>query len=223
MPKIETSLLTQQVYDVLREKIIVGEYSPGNKLDINRLAEEFGVSRSPVKDAINQLEHDGLIEIIPRKGTYVTELNFTAFIEVLDARLMIEQWAAGQMIKNLPIETIETWGEIVAEMDALLEITPFPFEKYSDLDNHFHKTLIKWTGNSKIVDMFSSLNTHVSLSRIVHSTSLESTIKRHKDHWVLYEAMKERDLNDFSNAITQHIGSLKTEAKARWNEIEEEQ
>jgi len=153
----------------------------GNKLDIHRLAEEFGVSRSPVKDAINQLVHDGLIEIIPRKGTYVTELNFTAFIEVLDARLMIEQWAAGQMINNIPIEAIEKWGEIVAEMDTLLEITPFPFEKYSDLDNHFHMTLIKWTGNSKIVDMFSSLNTHVSLSRIVHSTSLESTIKRHKD------------------------------------------
>lgn len=223
MPKIETSLLTQQVYNVLREKIIKGEYYPGNKLDIHRLAEEFGVSRSPVKDAINQLVHDGLIEIIPRKGTYVTELDFSAFIEVLDARLMIEKWAAGQVIEHISVKDIEKWRKIVTDMDVLLDINPFPFEKYSNLDNEFHTTLIMWTANSKVIDMFSSLNTHVSLSRIVHSTSLESTIKRHKDHWDLYEAIKVRDLNAFSKAITQHIESLKIEAKARWNEIEMEQ
>lgn len=223
MPKIETSLLTQQVHNILRERIIGGEYSPGNKLDIHRLAEEFGVSRSPVKSAINELVYDGLLEIIPRKGTYVTALDYTEFIEVLDARLMIERWAASEVIENVPVEKVEQWGDIVTKMDALLDINPFPFNEYSDLDNHFHWTLVQWTGNTKVMDMFSSLNTHVALSRIVHSTSFESTIKRHEDHWNIYQAMKDRNLEACSKAITDHIESLKNESKARWNEIEVEQ
>jgi len=219
MSKIETTLLNEQVYNILREKIIGRVYTPGNKLDIHKLAEDFGVSRSPVKDAINQLVHEGLIEIIPRKGTYVTELKFTEFIEVLDARLMIEMWAANQVIEIITDENLEKWSNIIQRMDSLLNITPFPFEKYSKLDMKFHNTLIEWSKNAKVIDMFSSLNTHVSLSRIVHSTSLESTIKRHKDHWHLYEAMKVRDLPTLLSVLTRHIESLKKEAELRWDEV----
>lgn len=219
MARIKTSLLNEQVYEILRKKIIGRQYTPGNKLDIYKLAEEFGVSRSPVKDAINQLVHEGLLEIIPRKGTYVTQLKFTEFIEVLDARLMIELWAAGQAIEHITDDELEDWGKIVQDMDALLEETPFPFDKYSKLDINFHKTLIGWPNNNKVKEIFSSLNTHVSLSRIVHSTSLESTIKRHKDHRHMYEAMKNRDLPALSNTLTMHIESLKKEAEVRWDEV----
>lgn len=219
MTRIETSLLTEQVYTILRENIIGRIYTPGDKLDIHKLAEEFGVSRSPVKDAINQLVHDGLIEIIPRKGTYVTQLNFTEFIEVLDARLMIELWAAKQVIQIITDDQLDEWGKIVQNMDALLDVTPFPFEKYSELDMKFHKTLIEWVNNNKIKEVFSSFNTHVDLSRIVHSTSLESTIKRHKDHWNMYDAMKNQDLPGLSNTLTSHIESLKKEAEERWDEV----
>ncbi|WP_172370073.1 GntR family transcriptional regulator [Sporosarcina jiandibaonis] len=219
MSRIETSLLTEQVYNILREKIIGRTYMPGSKLDIHKLAEEFGVSRSPVKDAINQLVHEGLIEIIPRKGTYVTQLKFTDFIEVLDARLMIELWAAKQAIRNITDGELKEWGKIFQNMDALLDIAPFPFEKYSKLDMKFHMMLVEWANNNKIKEVFSSFNTHVDLSRIVHSTSLESTIKRHKDHWHMFEAMKNRDLPNLSRTLTNHIESLKIEAEERWDDL----
>lgn len=219
LSKIETSPLTKQVYDILRGKIIGRKYSPGEKLDIHKLADEFGVSRSPVKDAINQLVHEGLIEIIPRKGTYVTQLNFTEFIEVIDARLMIELWAAKRIVHKITDDKVDEWGRIVQEMDSLLEVTPFPFDMYSKLDMHFHKMLIEWAENIKVNEIYSSLNTHVSLSRIVHSTSLESTITRHNDHRQLYEAMQARDLSTILGTLTLHIESLKKEAELRWNEV----
>ena len=217
MSTIETSLLTTQVYDVLRGKIIGRKYLPGEKLDIIKLADEFGVSRSPVKDAINQLVHEGLIEIIPRKGTYVTQVNFTDFIEILEARLMIETWAAQRVISSITDDQVNQWGKIVHEMDSLLEVSPFPFEMYSKLDMNFHKMLISWTGNGKILETYSSLNIHVSLSRIVHSTSLESTKSRHKDHRTLFEAMRNRDLPTILGTLTLHIMSLKDEAESRWD------
>ncbi|HWL22668.1 MAG TPA: GntR family transcriptional regulator, partial [Ureibacillus sp.] len=90
---IETSALATQVYRVLRGEIISGVFAPGEKLDINQLAEKFGVSRSPVKEAINQLVHESLIEILPRKGTYITQLRYKDCMEALDARFMVETWA----------------------------------------------------------------------------------------------------------------------------------
>ncbi|MEH7248350.1 GntR family transcriptional regulator [Neobacillus niacini] len=219
MSTIETSLLTTQVYDVIRSKIIGRKYLPGEKLDIQKIADELGVSRSPVKDAINQLVHDGLIEIIPRKGTYVTQLNFTDFIEILDSRLMIETWAAQRVTSSMTDDQVDKWGEIVHEMDSLLEVTPFPFELYSKLDMRFHKMLVEWAGNKKVLEIYSSLNIHVSLSRIVHSTSLESTIKRHQDHRTLFVAMQNRDLPTILGTLTLHITNLKDEAKLRWDEV----
>lgn len=216
LKKIETSPLAKQVYDVLRTRIISRQYIPGDKLDIQTLADSFGVSRSPVKDAINHLVHDGLIEVVPRKGTYVTELNFTAFLEVLDTRIMIEKWAGEKIIENISEQQITYLNEIVRNMDALLEVSPFSFDDYSDLDVKFHKTLIEWANNQHVKDIYDSLNTHVALSRIVYSTSLESTVNRHKDHRDLVDTLEKKDLNGFQQTIAAHIESLKKEAEERW-------
>lgn len=216
LKKIETSPLAKQVYDVLRTRIISRQYIPGDKLDIQTLADSFGVSRSPVKDAINHLVHDGLIEVVPRKGTYVTELNFIAFLEVLDTRIMIEKWAGEKIIEKISEQQITYLNEIVRNMDALLEVSPFSFDDYSDLDVKFHKTLIEWANNQHVKDIYDSLNTHVALSRIVYSTSLESTVNRHKDHRDLVDTLEKKDLNGFQQTIASHIESLKKEAEERW-------
>ncbi|WP_085994077.1 GntR family transcriptional regulator [Oceanobacillus senegalensis] len=220
MAKIKSFLLAEQVYEILREKIINREYHPGEKLDIYKLSDEFGVSRSPIKEAINQLEYDGLIEIIPRKGTYVTEINLNSLMEALDARLMVELWAAKEIIHTVPASKVEKWGQIVQQMDDLLKQTPFAFQTYNKADMKFHDTIIEWAGNKTITEFFSSLNAHVALSRIVQSTSLESTKKRHADHWKLYHAMEERNYAAFSNAITSHIESIKKEASTLFEEME---
>ena len=221
MAKIETSLLTEQVYDLLRTKIIDGEYQPGDKLDIYKLSDEFGVSRSPVKDAINQLVYDGLIEIIPRKGTYVTEVDFTSFLETLDARLMVEIWAAKQVIARLSVDKIDKLGKIVQEMDHVLDTKPFSFEKYNKLDMKFHNTLVEETNNQTIMELFNSFNTHIALSRIVRSTSLTSTLKRHQDHWELYQSLKDRDFSAFTAVISAHIRSIQEEAAQLFEKTKE--
>ncbi|TJY39848.1 GntR family transcriptional regulator [Cohnella pontilimi] len=219
MSEIETSLLTTQVYNVIRRKILGGKYSAGEKLDIHKLAEEFGVSRSPVKDAINQLVHEGLVEIIPRKGTYVTQMDLTDYIELHDARLMIEMWAAQRVVKTVQDEEIAQWEQIIREMNSLLDVHPFPFELYNQLDLKFHRKLVQWTGNKKVHDMYFALNSHVTLSRIVYSTSFESTLSRHKDHEKLLEALKERNIPSFLGILQLHIESVKKETERRWNEL----
>ncbi|MFJ8257274.1 GntR family transcriptional regulator [Peribacillus asahii] len=215
---IETSALATQVYRVLRGEIISGVFAPGEKLDINKLAEKFGVSRSPVKEAINQLVHESLIEILPRKGTYITQLRYKDCMEALDARFMVETWAARMIISHVSDEQMDTWKQLLIEMDSLLEIQPFPFETYTKLDMKFHQLLVQWASNQKVQDIYNSINPQVSLARVVYSTLFENSSKRHKDHHHMYEALKNRNLSALINALQQHNDSLKEDTTLHWNE-----
>lgn len=216
MTKIKTSLLAKQVYDQMRQHIMTRKYLPGEKLDMQSLADRFGVSRSPVKDAIQQLVHEGLLEVIPRKGTYVTDIQLEDFLEVIETRLMVEQWASTRFLTTVTAEQLKRLQTTVDEMDQLLTKDAFNFEQYSKLDMMFHENIVEWANNSRIQSIYRSLNTHVILSRIVYSTSLESTIERHKDHHQLLKAIEDKNVEQFHKAIEQHLTSLKEEAITRW-------
>lgn len=218
MTKIKTSLLAKQVYDQMRQHIMTRKYLPGEKLDMQSLADRFGVSRSPVKDAIQQLVHEGLLEVIPRKGTYVTDIQLEDFLEVIETRLMVEQWASTRFLTTVTAEQLKRLQTTVDEMDQLLTKDAFNFEQYSKLDMMFHENIVEWANNSRIQSIYRSLNTHVILSRIVYSTSLESTIERHKDHHQLLKAIEEKNVEQFHKAIEQHLTSLKEEAITRWEQ-----
>lgn len=218
MTKIKTSLLAKQVYDQMRQHIMTRKYLPGEKLDMQSLADRFGVSRSPVKDAIQQLVHEGLLEVIPRKGTYVTDIQLEDFLEVIETRLMVEQWASTRFLTTVTAEQLKRLQTTVDEMDQLLTKDAFNFEQYSKLDMMFHENIVEWANNSRIQSIYRSLNTHVILSRIVYSTSLESTIERHKDHHQLLKAIEDKNVEQFHKAIEQHLTSLKEEAITRWEQ-----
>ncbi|GMA64404.1 GntR family transcriptional regulator [Alicyclobacillus fastidiosus] len=216
---IETSILTDQVYQVLRKEIIGGKFAPGTKLDINALASDFKVSRSPVKDAITQLVHDGLIEILPRKGTYVTQLKREDFIELLDVRLMVESWAASKAMAAISDRDLENWHHALVQMDSLVEQKPFPFEQYAEYDITFHRLLVQYAGNSRCLKLYDSLNAPVALARVVYHYSYESSIRRHDDHKRMYEALQHKNLPALLTALEQHIRSIQEEAAERWSQV----
>lgn len=138
--------------------------------------------------------------------------------EALDARFMVETWAARMIISHVSDEQMDTWKQLLIEMDSLLEIQPFPFETYTKLDMKFHQLLVQWASNQKVQDIYNSINPQVSLARVVYSTLFENSSKRHKDHHHMYEALKNRDLSALINALQQHNDSLKEDTTLHWNE-----
>lgn len=208
---VNTSALTEQVYTVLKREIIRGRFQPGEKLDIQQLVNEFNVSRSPVKDAINQLVHDGLLEIAPRVGTYVTRISDADFIEIIDSRLMIELWSAKRCIQNVGPTEIGQLKDIVSKMDLLVQIDPFPDEMYMELDQAFHQSLVRWAKNARVEQIYSSLNVHVSLVRVTFSHSIKRTRERFEDHRRICAALERHDLSELLGILQLHIESLKEE------------
>ena len=94
---IEHSDLTTQVYQWLKERIMHHAFLPGDKLDVQQLANDLGVSRTPVKDAINRLTSEGLVVLRSRRGTYVATLTPAMLRDLFDVRTMIEAWAAERL------------------------------------------------------------------------------------------------------------------------------
>src|SRR5699024_2026409 len=85
--------LSNKVYDILKKMIFERQFSGGQKLDLNSLSKDMNISRTPLKDAINLLERDGLVEVYPRKGSYVKKLEVKDIVNMMEMRQMMEKWA----------------------------------------------------------------------------------------------------------------------------------
>lgn len=108
-------------YDHIRKRILNGEYAPGFPLMTNVLAEEIGVSRTPVRDALRQLETDGLVSIQPRIGASVKAMNLREFREMCGMRLALESHAAGLAAQNRTDADLEEIGYALERMRRLTD------------------------------------------------------------------------------------------------------
>ncbi len=106
MERIQYYSLTDQVYDILKRRIIGREMQFNEKLDVNGLAVELGVSRMPVVEALTRLESDGLVERRNRVGTFVAPVDIRLFEEWLEMRAMIEDWAAPRIVAKATADDI---------------------------------------------------------------------------------------------------------------------
>jgi len=213
---IEHSELGEKVYSLIRQQILLRRFQAGEKLDIYRLADQLGVSRTPVKDAVNRLALEGLVEIVPRRGTFVTKFGRKDIEELFDARCMVELWAAQKAMKRVTDQEIRQLQDLVAEGAKLLKKArgEFDYESFSVLNARFHRLMLEFSGSRKLVDIYDSLHTHVQVTRAMSQRALEACQLAQAEHEKIVEAYKQRDLKKLKAAITTHLestleGSLK--------------
>ncbi len=162
--------ITDEVYNLLREKIIAWELSPGQRIAVDEIAGQLGVSRTPLKDALSKLESEGLIEIRPRRGTFVTQLTPDDVRETFEVREALE-------IKACELLEGKLDDARIAELRAVNEKFTGPgisLAENARLDAHFHFLLVKFCGNTHLLDIYSRLNAHLQIARIHYQS----------DHWM---------------------------------------
>ena len=114
MISINSSSLGEQIEEAIREEILSGELIPGQRLSIDELAQRWGVSSMPVRDAVRRLEVSGFLIVAPRRGVFVSKFDQTRFKNIIDIRSALECLAI-----ELPIESIPE-AEIDAELEAMM-------------------------------------------------------------------------------------------------------
>jgi len=200
--------LVSQIYDIIKERIVTLQLKLGEKIDIQKLAEEFGTSPTPIREALNKLAESGLVNIKPRVGYYVTNLSIEEIVEIYDLRKMFESNALESAIRNIKPEQLDSlkqrMKEFLAEPDAKKEKT-----KYDEMDKELHLLIIKNSNNKKLQVLFLQI---YDLVRISLSMGNKSWEKAFEQHMSLIDALQEKNLQKATKILNQHIDDVKADA-----------
>jgi DNA-binding GntR family transcriptional regulator len=216
LPKIDNSNLWDKTYVVLKDRIVRREFAPNQKLSIADLASQLGVSRTPVRDALNRLETEGLVKTVSRVGTFVNAIEIQDLIDIIDTRLMLELW----VVEKLPTLPKADVNEAIANLEAVLNrataaLKHFSVESYlkTDYNLQFHIEFIKAGKNKKNVDIYLSMMNYHFLG-VEHSLFTKEMVKSALDqHWsavkCLKQGLKKGDFADLKSAIRLHLEDSK--------------
>ena len=151
MKKIEKKMPYHlQAYEILKQQILSGALAPGEKISDNKLAQEIGVSRSPVREALRMLEQDELI-ISTDSGLMVTPLDPDRLREIYQCRIALESYAAGLAAANITDKQIKTLENSIAQSRAFHKAGEY--DKVQKANAIFHNTVINLCGNSSLIKL----------------------------------------------------------------------
>ena len=176
------------------------------RLDERRLAQDFGVSRTPVREAMAQLEREGFVRSVPRRGVYVVRKTRREVIELITAWAALESMAARLITQTAAADDIAALrrmfatfenGEVRAHLD-----------EYSDVNIEFHQAIIRMSGNSTLIDLAENLFTHMRMIRRKTIGERDRADRSIRDHMQIIEALETRDTIRAETLVRDHALGL---------------
>lgn len=213
-PTLEHTDLTEQTYAILKERILTRQLEPGEKVAVPEVANALGVSRTPVTDALKRLAGEGLVEIVPRRGTFVTELTARDVDELFSIRLIIELHAA-ECILNAAAdgkvdELLVAIEDPMRGMEQAIEDGDYrDYETFILNDRDLHLALVKLTGNQHLIRIYSGLNVHMRVARAHYLNNVEDARQAQREHEAIFEAFRTGDGEEVQRSLAAHICNVK--------------
>ncbi len=213
--------LREQVVDALRDAIVQGEFKPGQTLVETDLANQLGVSRAPVREALQILNGEGLLETVPYHGTTVRRLTKTDIEELYSLRSVLEAFAVRRIIARKRPEDIKVLRAHFQDMLKTAE--EGDLRKINDIDRSFHTTLIELSGHSMLISIWSSVSLRVRQVMALLN-ELNADMKQIAyNHLPLIEAIEAGDEEKATELIARHVAATGELIAAGWVEQEPEE
>ncbi len=194
--------------DELRRRILDGEFPAGFQLRQDALAEEFGVSRIPLREALVQLEAEGLVRIVPHRGAVVSELSIAEIEEVFELRALIEPRLLRRSAALLATSDFDKLNQIVDEYSA--ELRAEHVSRWGEMNTQLHMLLYSHAGQSRSIGIVSNLlqesDRHTRLQ-----LSLTGGMERaEREHAELVRLCAERQIDEACSLLQSHIENVAT-------------
>jgi len=216
---LETRSLSDKVYERLLAAIVHQEFATGQNLDVDDLAKKFAVSRTPILNAFGRLADLGLVQIRPRKGTYVARLSKKDVHELFEVRAMIEVYAVDIGI------SVATDGELVALKEFAEGLQRFFFDdQYRDYheflqcDRQLHSMIVELAKNQRLAKIHKEARTLIELVEIrkgLSSKHVAGANLTHARHMEIVNALMKRDKQKAVEAIKKHNQESEQKALAK--------
>ncbi len=204
--------LRELVYEDLKEQILKGEIQPGTRMMEEEIADAIGVSRTPIREAIRQLEKEGLVSIEPRKGAYVSQLSQKDMIEILEVRQNVEGLAAEYAAIRMSDEAKEKLKETTIKFkEAVAEGNNSEMIKY---DTEFHHQIVEGADNKILKKMVEQLQELVLRFRYLHYDEFKRSEQMIEEHAEIAKAILSGDPEAANKAAYVHIERLQAVVNA---------
>lgn len=212
--------LREVVFNTLRDAILKGELDPGEHLMEVQLANRLGVSRTPIREAIRQLETEGLVVMTPRKGAVVAEITQKDLTDVLEVRKTLEELAVELACNKITKDEIQQLMDCDDRFcDALKnnELTVI-----ADIDEQFHDIIYDATGNKRLIQLLNNLRQQMYRYRLEYIKDDNKWDVLKEEHKKLVRAIEEKDIDTAKAVMGSHIDNQEQTISARIKKVSEE-
>lgn len=187
-------LKKDQIYEVLKEEILTGTIKPGEQLWETKLADRFKLSRTPVREALNLLQAEGLLQLLPKNGFLVKEISYKDILESFYIRIVLEREAAALAASRISVSEIEKLKELCIFRNP---------ETIWALNKEFHMIIAKASGNFKLAEIIDRAIDEVR--RVLMFDPNMNSLHEAEDHKRVVDALKKRQEGEAGKAMEQHL------------------
>lgn len=203
--------LPDQVYEYLRHAIMVANLLPGEKLVELEIASEMGTSQGPVREALQRLERDGLVERRARSATFVTQISIDEMYELFYIRSEIEGFAArrtAQRITDGQCQVLDGLIQKMAQVGSLKEIATL-----AEYDMQLHRYIVEWSGSANFTRVWTPLSNQIQRFIVMtHPEYYPDYVEIGTRHQPIVDALRQHDSEASARAVQAHIMLI-------WNQI----
>jgi DNA-binding GntR family transcriptional regulator len=176
------------------------------RLDERKLAQDFGISRTPVREAMAQLESEGFVRLVPRRGIYVVRKTKREVIEMITAWAALESMAARLITQTASAEEIAGLRRMFATFERGADAAKL--DEYSEVNIEFHQTIIRLSRNKVLIDMAENLFAHMRMIRRKTIGEKDRANRSIQDHMAIIEALEARSIDRAEELVRDHALGL---------------
>lgn len=199
--------LSEAVYEVIKEGLVNGTLEPGTKIKEEEIARQLGVSRTPVREAIHKLEREGLVEIIPRYGTFIVSISPKDVREIYDIRGALEALALRSGFSRIDKKKLLEMGELHKRCEQ--PVKKGDLDSFIEVDAKFHDLIIKASGNDRLIRLMWNLKNQIRVSKLESLSVPGRAEKSLKEHENIISAVFEGDKEKAERLLREHSDKAK--------------
>ncbi|MCD6574147.1 GntR family transcriptional regulator, partial [Candidatus Aerophobetes bacterium] len=192
------------VYGIIKDKIINLELNLGQRIDIQKIATELGISQTPVREALNRLAKDRLISINPRKGYYVTDISPEDMEEIYDIRRIFEVYALDSAIENIDLYKLKKLKQKMEE-ELRGRITRKKRKTKFEIDKQLHLLIVNSSKNKKLKEMYYEIYDFIKIFQRMNPGFKETL----EEHIALIDTIIKKDTEEAKKLLAVHIENAK--------------
>jgi len=198
--------LTEWAYNSIKQLILNNTLPGDSQIHIDEMAAQLNISRTPVREALMQLQNKGLVRIVPHVGCFVCSITQEEFREVFELRALIESYAARRAAETMTQEQLELWVEHVNDSEHA--VREGDMREFNVLETIIHDSLIVNLHNRRILDVMDMVADNIYRERMIAMGSMDNVERSLEEHRLVVDAIVGRDPDKAAHFMEQHVRNV---------------